>query len=165
MDEQKLTTEEKQTWLWFHENAYKEDITLAEKLLISNPRWSIVCAYYSMHNLAKLYLGKIYNLKITGENVHSKTLILLDEVLKDSKEKTKIINLIKEAQKEFENLTRINERTIYFMLRKGKEERAKAQYYTENLDKSVFNQTFSLKASQFLNDFAKPFIKIMEGML
>lgn len=164
-EQQKLTTEERETWLWFHNNAYKEDINLAKKLLISNPRWSIICAYYSMHNLAKLYLGKIHNLKITGENVHARTLQLFDEMLKENKEKERIIKILKGAQNEFESIQRVSERTPYFMLKRARDERTKAQYYSETPDKSSFTQTFSLKASQFLEEFANPFTKIMEGML
>lgn len=35
----KLTTEEAQRWIKFHENGYKEDKEMANKVLTDSPRW------------------------------------------------------------------------------------------------------------------------------
>ena len=75
--EVKLTTEEAVRWIKFHENIYKEDQKMANKVLTDSPRWSIIMAYYAMHNVSKLYLAKIHNIKISGEDVHAKTLFFM----------------------------------------------------------------------------------------
>ena len=72
-----LTTQEATRWITFHEDVYKEDQMMADKVITDSPRWSIIMAYYAMHNISKLYLAKIHNLKISGENVHAKTLFFI----------------------------------------------------------------------------------------
>ena len=54
-----LGEKEREDWIWFHENAYKEDLKLTEELMLKSPRWSIVAGYYAMHDLTKLYLGMV----------------------------------------------------------------------------------------------------------
>ncbi len=77
----KLTTEERDRWIKFHEDAYKEDSLIAKKLLTDSPRWSIIIAYYAMHNISKLYLGKIHNIKVSGQSVHAQTLFFISKYI------------------------------------------------------------------------------------
>lgn len=165
MEKQLLGEKEREDWLWFHKNAYKEDLRIAEKLLIESPRWSIVAGYYAMHDLTKLYLGKIKGWKVSGEMIHSKAIELLSEALKEQPEKEKVLKLIREAEKEIDETLRIHENTVLNFLRTGKTERGKAQYYSEEKDKNIFNINFSKKASYFLDKIIKPYLKIMEGLL
>lgn len=165
MEKQTLSEKEKEDWLWFHENAYKEDLRIAEKLMIESPRWSIVAGYYAMHDLTKLYLGKIKGWKISGELIHSKAIELLSEALKEQPEKGKVLRLIKEAEKEIDETLRLHENTVISFLRAGRTERGKAQYYSENKDRDMFNINFSKKAAYFLDKIVKPYLKIMKGLL
>src|SRR3989344_9631959 len=151
---------EKESWIKFHENVYKDDLKHAEKDLIEFPRWSIISGYYAMHDITKLYLGKIHNIKITGEGVHNKTLKALDKFIQDKKEKEKIIELLKKAEINFFNVIRLKEKTIPLMLRKGKSERGKTQYYSAN-----FSDITSQKSVYFFDNIVKPYIGIMEGMI
>jgi len=160
-----LTTKEKEMWVWFHENSYKEDLKLAKDILIKYPRWSVIAAYYAMHDISKLYLGKIHNINIVGEKVHAKTLDLLKEFMKESEEKKKVVDLLEKAKEKFETVFRLNEKTLPILLRQGRQERTKAQYYSFNKEKSIFDVNFSKNAAYFIDKIAGPFIKIMEEML
>lgn len=151
---------EKESWIKFHENAYKDDLKHTEKDLIEFPRWSIISGYYSMHDITKLYLGKIHNVKIVGENIHSKTLKCLSKFIQDEKEKEKVIELLKKAEISFFNVMRLEEKIIPLMLRKGKTERGKTQYYSKD-----FSDTTSQKSVYFFDNIVKPYVGIMEGML
>ena len=151
---------EKESWIKFHENAYKDDLKHAEKDLIEFPRWSIISGYYAMHNITKLYLGKIHNVKIVGEQVHSKALKALSKFIQDKKEKEKVIGLLKKAEISFFNVLQLEEKTLPLMLRKGKTERGKTQYYSKD-----FSDIKSKKSVYFLDNIVKPYIEIMEGML
>ncbi len=159
--EEHLEETEKQRYIDFHKEAYKEDMQLSEKLLNDFPRWSIISGYYAMHDIAKLYLGKIHLLKITGENVHAKTLALFAKYVKaDAK---KAVQLLEEAKNKYDAIISSHPSALIGLLSKGKEERGKAQYYSGADKKSSFEL---LKAANYFSDnFVKPFIEIIEGML
>ncbi len=151
---------EKDFWIRFHENAYKDDLKHAKKDMIEFPRWSIISGYYAMHDITKLYLGIIHNIKITGENIHSRTLEALGRFIQDKKEKERIIELLKKAEISFFNVTRLQEKTISLMLRKGRTERGKTQYYSRD-----FQEINSQKSVYFLDNIVRPYISTMEEML
>lgn len=156
----KLNEIEREIWIKFHEFAYRDDLKLSEKIKDSNPRWSIISGYYAMHDIAKLYLGKIYNLKISGENVHKQTIDALKLVLKDKKEADKIFELLKDAEKE---ISEISAEQIPYLLMSGKKERGKAQYYSA--DVLTDNGEYAKKAKWFIEYIVKVFIKILEEMI
>lgn len=160
-----LGEKEREEWIWFHENAWNEDLKLAEELMLRSPRWSIVAGYYAMHDLTKLYLGKIRGWKVAGEFIHAKTIELLAEALRDEPDRGKILGLIREAEKEIGEALRAHESTVVKLLRTGRGERGKAQYYLGGKEENMFNANFSRKASYFLEKIVKPYAKIMEGML
>jgi len=160
-----LTAKEKEMWIWFHENSYREDLKLAKDILLKYLRWSVIAAYYAMHDVSKLYLGKIHNIKIVGEKTHARTIELLKEYVKESKEKEKVIVLLGKAKDEFETLFRLNEKALPLLLRQGRQERTKAQYYSFEKETSIFDINFSKNATYFIDKIAEPFIKIMEKML
>lgn len=161
---QTLNELERDRWILFHKNAYKEDLGLSERLMLESPRWSIICGYYAMHDITKLYLGKIKGWKVSGEHVHAGAIDLLKEALREEPRKDRIIALLKEAENEIGEVLRIDEKTIVRMLIAGRSERGKAQYYSEKGGKELFDINFSRKASYFLEKIAKPFIGIMEGL-
>lgn len=151
---------EKESWIKFHENAYNDDLTHAEKDLIEFPRWSIISAYYAMHDVTKLYLGTIHDIKIVGRDIHSKTLKALNRFIEDKQEKEKVIELLKKAEISFFNIVRLQEKTLPLMLRKGKSERGRTQYYSKD-----FSDITSQKSVYFFDNIVKPYVKIMEGLL
>ncbi len=156
-----LTEEESKRWKDFHRKVYKEDKKLADKILMDSPRWSIIMAYYAMHNITKLYLATIHNLKISGENVHSKTIYFLSKYVKEDADK--IIPLIKKAKEEYEAITSSSIWLIPNLLRKGRDERGKTQYY--NLTKAEKSKLEQIKAAQyFIDNFMEPYISIMEDL-
>ena len=67
---QQLLLTERDKWLNFHKKAYKDDLEAAKLLLLKHPRWSIIADYYAMHDLAKYYLGKTHNIKISSPDIH-----------------------------------------------------------------------------------------------
>lgn len=157
---ERLPEVEREFWIKFHENVYKDDLKHAEKDMTEFPRWSIISGYYAMHDITKLYLGKIHNIKITGENVHSKTLEALSKFIRDKKEKEKIIELLKKAEISFFNVTRLQEKILPLMLRKGKTERGKTQYYSKD-----FLEIKTQRSVYFFDNIVKPYIGLMESML
>ncbi len=109
--------EEKERYLHFLSNAYKENLEHSKDNLIKFPRWAIISGYYAMHDLAKLFLADKFNLKINF-NVHKITIEAFEELI-HNKEIIKMLNLGYE-----ELLKMMND------LRDAKKIRAHAQYYT-----------------------------------
>lgn len=158
----KLSDTEKEDYLKFFESTYKDNLETAVDNLKKHPRWSIIAGYYAMHDLAKLFLAKRYNLKIV-DRVHFATIIALSSILKENEQELlKAIEMLKKAKEIFdENIVGIKPAELVFYLRKGKSEREKAQYYHPKIDlKEV-----SIKASYFLNYIAIPFIKLIEKLM
>lgn len=155
-----LTDAERKIWMAFHEFAYKDDIGLAKKIIEEHPRWAIICSYYAMHDIAKLYLGKIHNIKISGPETHRQTIDEMKRVLEQKEEKERIIKLLEDAENEIEE---IDPGYIPYMLITGKKERGKAQYYSEK--SSSKNIDYTRKVLWFIENIAKPFIKIMEKLI
>lgn len=158
----KLTTEEAKRWINFHAAIYKEDEEIANKILTTSPRWSIIIAYYSMHNLSKLYLAKTHNLKITGQEVHAQTIFFISKYVKQDAEK--IIPFLKRAKEEYDAITSSNIWVLPRLLSKGRDERTKTQYY--DISKTDKSKIEHMQAAQyFIDNFMKPYIKIMESLL
>lgn len=159
--EVRLTTEETGRWIKFHEEIYKEDQKMANKVITDSPRWSIIMGYYAMHNVSKLYLAKIHNIKISGENVHAKTLFFISKYAKQDTKK--IIPLLEKAKKEYDAITSSNIWVIPLLLSKGRDERTKTQYYnTVKAERSIME--LMQAAQYFIGNFVEPYIKIMEGL-
>ena len=153
-----LNEVEREIWIKFHEFAYKDDLELSKKIKNTNPRWSIISGYYAMHDIAKLYLGKIHNIKILGENVHKQTIDNLKVVLK-KEESNKIFELLRSAEVEIKE---IGVEQIPYLLLSGKKERGKAQYYSVNA--LTDNVEYAKKAEWFINNIVMVFIRILKEM-
>ncbi len=156
----KLSIVEREIWINFHKFAYKDDIKLAENIIKKHPRWAIISAYYAMHDIANLYLGKNYNIKITGPEVHKKTINELRKVIRNKRERERILSLFKKAEKE---VREIQPSSISYLLLIGKKERGKAQYYSSR--SLTDNTRYVKKAEWFVNKIAKVFIKIIEKLV
>ncbi len=157
-----LTTEESARWIKFHENIYKEDERMANKVLTDSPRWSIIMAYYAMHNISKLYLAKIHNIKVSGQDVHAQTLFFISKYAKQDAKK--IIPLLEKAKQEYDAITSSSVWVIPRLLSKGRDERTKTQYY--DIVKAEKSKMELMQAAQyFMDNFMKPYIKIMGGLL
>lgn len=155
----RLNEIERKIWISFHEYAYKEDLSLAESLISNYPRWSIISGYYAMHDITKLYLGKIHNIKISGQNIHKQTISALRKVLPTDPNTEEILELLKNAE---EKIKELGIEDISYLLQLGKSERGKVQYYS----KESFSESrqYEEKARTFFNDIVKIFIKIIEAM-
>lgn len=160
--ELKLTTEEHSRWIQFHEDAYKEDMEISNKVLTDSPRWSIIMAYYAMHNVSKLYLAKIHNIKVTGKEVHAQTLFFISKYIKQDGKR--IIPLLEKAKQEYDAITTSNIWIVPRLLSKGRDERSKTQYY--HSAKAGRSKIEIMQAAQyFIDNFMVPYIKIIEEIL
>jgi hypothetical protein len=157
----KLNDLEKQNYTKFFENTYQDNLNAARYNLNKFPRWSIIAGYYAMHDIAKLFLAKKYGLKINSR-VHFACIVSLSFLLnRDKQEFVKSVELLKKAQKIFdENVLGIKVDELVQYLKKAKSERGKVQYYNPRIDRNV-----SEKASYFLDNVAIPFVKHMEVIL
>lgn len=158
-----LSPLERENYLSFHENAYIDDLKHSEEVALKFPRWSIISGYYAMHDITKLFLAKGFAIKISSPNIHEKTISALREKIQDSSIKEKLLNLLKEAKEAYFNVERLKEKVLPELLRQGKQQRGKSQYYTESYTNS--KQADSRKATYFLDTFVKPYIKIIEGLM
>lgn len=166
MDEQSWTTlspEERKNYVAFHKTAYLDDIENAEAVLLEHPRWSVISGYYAMHDITKLFLAEQFAVKIGSPDIHEKAIEALRQSIQDAKTKDKLLHLLKEAKEVYFNIERLREKVLPELLRQGKRERGKSQYYTE--DYSEAKIITSQKAAYFLDTFVKPYIKIIEGLL
>jgi len=144
-----LPPNEKEQYVKFLETTYKENLQAAEYLLIKFPRWSIITGYYAMHDITKLFLGKKYGLKLSAPQIHSAAITCLKELTK----RKDILELLKKAEQEYEEIT-----SLHYALIKGKEEREKSQYYT---NEAVTAKVAIQKASYFLEKLVKPYKKLI----
>lgn len=150
----KLPATEKENYIDFHKKAFEEDLKHAEKNLLEFPRWSIISGYYAMHDVTKLFLAQKYNLKLSSPDIHAKTIRTLGRVIKDENLKKKLLKLLKEAKDMYYSVERLKEKVLPVLLKRGKQERTKSQYYTEDYTKKSLVD--SRKASYFLEKIVKP---------
>jgi len=158
-----LPATEKENYLVFHTNAFEEDLRHAEKNILEFPRWSIISGYYCMHDLTKLFLAEKFNIKLSSPEIHTKAIESLEYLIKDEKLKKKLISLLKNAKDIYYSAERLKEKTLPVLLKRGKQERGRAQYYSEDYaNKSSCNPQ---KASYFLETVVKPYVKILMGLM
>jgi hypothetical protein len=158
-----LPATEKENYLKFHKTAFEEDLKHSEKNILDFPRWSIISGYYCMHDLTKLFLSKRFNVKITSPEIHRKAIGALEYFIKDEKLKHHLLELLKEAKEIFFSSERLKEKVVTALLIKGKQERGKAQYYSEDYSKNF--KVNSQKAEYFLENIVKPYIKLITGLM
>ncbi|MFH1182397.1 MAG: hypothetical protein V1702_05545 [Candidatus Woesearchaeota archaeon] len=158
-----LPATERENYLAFHGAAYNEDLRHAEKNVFEFPRWSIISGYYCMHDLTKLFLAAKFNAKITSPEIHAKSIEALEYFIKDKMLREKILELLKEAKEFYYSAERLKERILPTLLRKGKEERGKAQYYSEDYSQKA--KTNAQKAAYFLETIVKPYVKLVRGLM
>ena len=155
----KLNEIERKIWIDFHAFAYKDDLKLAQRVLNEHPRWAIIVAYYAMHNIAKLYLGKIHNIKVSSPEIHKQTIREVNRFINDADERKRVVSLLEKAEEEIKNL---QPEHIPYLLAIGKRERGKAQYYSGRLLSKI---DYSKKAHWFVEKIAKVFIKTMQSLV
>lgn len=135
--------EEKERYLHFLSNAYKENLEHSKANIIRFPRWAIISGYYAMHDVAKLFLADKFNLKINFK-VHKITIEALEELI-HNKEISKMLNLGYE-----ELLKMMND------LKDAKKIRTHAQYYTGT---KFMKEKYQKEAKDFLKEIVFPFIE------
>ena len=158
-----LPATEKSAYLEFHRKSFEEDLKHAEKNILEFPRWSIISGYYCMHDLTKLFLATKFNVKISSPEIHAKAIEALEHFVKDEGLKTKLLSLLKEAKNIYYSAERLKEKTLPILLKRGKQERGKAQYYSEDyIGKAKVN---SQKALYFLETIVKPYVGLVKGLM
>ena len=133
---------ELERYVQFFTESYKDNFHHAESNIEKYPRWSIISGYYAMHDISKLFIAKIYRLKIEKE-VHATTIKVLREVIK-AKETLK---LIEDGYEEFRNLAD--------ELNDAKKERVKAQYYTGT---AFMKEKYAGISKDFIENTVKPYL-------
>jgi len=146
----KLPEIEKKTYLSFHERVWKEDFEIGKSLIGKSPRWAVIAGYYTMHNLAKFFLAKKFDVKISGKFVHAATI----EAMKNFLKKKEIIEKLEKAI-EFVPMEELPE-----FLEVGRKERAKSQYYAGKLTEITMK-----KAEEFFKDIVEPFVETLQRLL
>ncbi len=155
-----LTAEESGRWMRYHESAYKEDRDMAGE--VSSPRWAVIMAYYAMHNISKLYLAKVHNLRVAGSEVHAQTIHFMAKYA--TSDEKRLLPLLKKAKEEYEAITSASVWIMPRLLAKGRDERAKTQYY-ESAMAQKSRQELMRRAQYFIANFMKPYLEILEGLL
>jgi hypothetical protein len=140
--------DEKQRYLNFLSNSYKENFEHCKFNLKKFPRWSIISGYYAMHDITKLFLADKFGIKIDLK-VHQTTIDVLKEILKDKK----TIDMLAIAYNEFLKL--LND------LAEAKEKRTKAQYYTGT---SFMREKYKKDAKRFLAEIVIPYIEKIKSL-
>ena len=157
-----LPATEKEQYVKFHKVAYEEDVKHAEKTMLEFPRWSIISGYYAMHDLTKLFLGEKFGVKLSSPEIHRKAIEALEHFVKDAELKKKLLRLLEDAEGVYYSTERLKERTLPALLKRGKQERGRAQYYSEE---SVSGSDINAKkASYFLQTVVKPYVEIVEKL-
>lgn len=153
---------EKEIYVKWHDFAYKDDLESAESLVEKHPRNAIVLGYYSMHNIAKKYLGDVFSIKIPQEDTHSLTLKALKEKISKEATRKRVVELMKKAQEEYEMFSKPKPELLSALLRYGRSERASQSYYQskQEADKKVGSE----KSREFIDTIVKPFIKIVREL-
>lgn len=143
-----INEREIQRYISFFSSSYKENLEHSKANLSSFPRWSIISAYYAMHDITKLFLAKQFQIKVDF-NVHKTTLQLMEEIINDPK----TLQLLKIGYDEFSNI--LND------LVTAKKERTKSQYYTGT---EFMRQKYKEKAPQFLEKIAIPYLNKISNL-
>lgn len=133
----------------FFLSSYKDNLEHCKAVIETFPRWSIISGYYAMHDITKLLLAKVFNLKIEFE-VHATTIKALRELIKNKE----ILKLLENGYQEF----------IYLAndLAEAKKERVKSQYYTGT---AFMKEEYKKRAQNFLKEVVKPFILKINKLL
>ena len=158
-----LPATEKDNYLLFHKIAFEEDLKHSEKTFLEFPRWSIISGYYCMHDLTKLFLAEKFNIKITSPEIHSKTINALAHFINDETIKKELLELMKTAKDIYYSTERLKEKTLPTLLRRGKQERGKAQYYSEDYNNKI--NINSQRASYFLQTIVRPYVQLLTGLM
>jgi hypothetical protein len=122
-------------------------LEVAEKLVELSPRWALVAGYYAMHDFAKLFLAKKFNIKTSGAFVHIATIEALKKFVREG--------IAENISKAFEEVSVLPE-----FLEFARKERSKSKYYSKsyrNIDKNF--------VKTFLKEIVKPFIEKLEEMM
>jgi len=124
---------EKERYLNFFSNSYRENLSLSKFILKKYPRWSIISGYYAMHDISKLFIADKFGIKIEF-NVHEITIEVLKELIKNPE----ISDMLDIGYKEF--IKYLND------LAYARSQRTKVQYYTGT-------EFMRSKYLDFANDF------------
>lgn len=139
----KIIETERERYLNFFSNSYKENLDHCRFVLEKYPRWSIISGYYAMHDLVKLFLADKFNIKVDF-NVHETTITLLRELIKDKE----IIGMFDLGYAEF--VKYLND------LASARTQRTEAQYYTGT---KFMKEKYQKEAAVFLERTVIPFIE------
>jgi len=155
-----LTEVEKDFYISYHQENYKEDIKISQSLMTTSPKWSVVAGYYAMHNLAKLFLAKKFNIKVAGKYIHEAVIEALKKHIGDGTVRNKLLELLDKSRIEFEliGLNLEDKEILPFVLSEAKRERSKVQYYKHyNISKKVATG----ESKKFSDSIVQPFVKIV----
>jgi uncharacterized protein (UPF0332 family) len=139
----RIVETERERYLNFFSNSYKENLEHCKDVIKKYPRWSIISGYYAMHDIAKLFLADKFSIKIEF-NVHQTTIDVLKELIKDRQ----IVKMLNLGYNELIKL--LND------LAAARKQRTKAQYYTGT---KFMHEKYIKEAEIFLDKTVIQFIE------
>lgn len=145
----KINELEKDRYLFFLSNSYKNHLEHAKFVREVFPRWSIISGYYAMHDISKLLLVKEFNLKVERE-VHATTIKSIRELINNKE----IFKLFEVGYDEFANLA--------LDLNEAKKEKVKTQYYTGS---EYMKDELMRKSKGFIEEIVEPYLLKLEKLL
>lgn len=139
----KILETEKERYVNFFSNSWKENLEHSKDSIKKYPRWSIISGYYAMHDIAKLFLADKFSIKV-DKNVHESVIIILKELVKD-KQISEMLNLgYNELIKMMDDLAI------------AKKKRTKVQYYTGT---EFMKEKYKKEAKDFVLGTVVPFVE------
>jgi hypothetical protein len=147
-----LAPNEKEAYFGFLSITYKDNLAASEFNMLKHPRWSIIAGYYAMHDASKLFLARKFGLKLTMPNIHAGVIQCLRELVN----RKDILEYLEKAEGEYKEII-----SLHLAMQQGKDEREKSQYYISEI---ITPEISIQKASYFLENLVKPYVKIIEEM-
>ncbi|MEM4271757.1 MAG: hypothetical protein QXD13_01570 [Candidatus Pacearchaeota archaeon] len=144
----RIVETERERYLNFFSNSYKENLEHCRFVLEKYPRWSIISGYYAMHDIAKLFLADKFSIKVNLP-VHENVIILFKELIKDG-ELAKMLDL------GYEELMKLMNDLV-----KAKKKRTTVQYYTGT---KFMKEKYKQEAKKFLAIKVSPFIEKIRSL-
>lgn len=150
-----MTKQDKEDYLNWHKLRFEKDFKLAKELQEKDKNWSIIIGYYSMHNITKYFLATKNIFLRDKHNIHEKCIEELEQLCMTNLQTLKdTLYLLKKAKEQYDNFFEPKE--LPLVLRAAKNERSKANYYSER----KINE-----AKIYLDEYVAPYLETIKGFI
>lgn len=146
----RIVETELKRYIDFFTATYEENLEHSKDTVETHPRWSIISGYYAMHDISKLLIAMVYRLKMGSFQVHTITIKILKELLRDKE----ILELLSRGYEESRDLVQD--------LSVAKKDRVKVQYYTGT---EFMKGKYKEKAKEFYETIVIKYIEKIQSLL